>query len=48
MKNTTQNKGINTIKEVREHLMSLKVIFLVKKQRKLEKNFTKRKLSIIF
>ena len=35
------NNGINAIKK------ELKVIFLVKKQRKLEKNSIKRELSLI-
>ena len=29
-------------------LMSLEIIFLMKKQRELEKNFIKKRLSIIF
>ena len=33
---------------IERFLMSLEVIFLLKKQRELEKNFTKRKLSTIF
>ena len=45
MKSTTIN---NAIKEVRELLMSLEVIFLVKKQRELEKNSIKKKLFITF
>ena len=45
---TTSNNSINAIKEVREVFNELEIIFLVKKQRKLEKNFTNKKLSIIF
>ena len=45
MESTTINNGI---KEVESFLMNLEVIFLVKKQRELEKNFTKKKPSIIF
>ena len=45
MKSTNIN---NTIKEVRELLMRLEVIFLAKKQKKLEKNFIKKRLFTIF
>ena len=45
MESTTIN---NAIKEVREFFMRLEVIFFVKKQRELEKNSTKRKLSATF
>ena len=51
MESTTINNIINAIKEVRNSLMSVEVIFLVKKQRELEKNSTnsvERNLSIIF
>ena len=45
---TTSNNGINAIKRLESFLISLKVIFHVKKQRKLEKNSIKKKQSIIF
>ena len=51
MEHPTSNKNISAIKEVRRLfnvLMSLKVIFLVLKQRELEENFTKKKLLVIF
>ena len=48
MEPTTSNNSIKAIKEVRELFNELKIIFLVKKQRKLEKNFIKKKLFIIF
>ena len=48
MKSPTSNNDINAIQETRKLLMSLEVIFFVKKQRELEKNSIKKKLSIIF
>ena len=48
MEPTSQNNGINAIKEARKLFNERKVISLVKKQRELEKNSIKRKLSIIF
>ena len=45
MVSTTINKAI---KDVRELLIDIEVIFLVKKQRELETNFIKKKLFIIF
>ena len=47
MEHTRQDNVINDIKEARKLLMGLEVIFLVKKQRELDINFVKRKLSII-
>ena len=48
MEPTSQSKGINDIKKLESFLMRLEVIFLVKKQMKLEKNSVKRNLYIIF
>ena len=48
MESTRQNNSINAMNDVRMLLNELKIIFLVKKQRQLEKNSIKRKLSIIF
>ena len=48
MKPTRQNNNINAIKRLESFLMSLKVIFLIKKQRELEKNSIKSKLSTTF
>ena len=45
MESTTIN---NAIKEVREFLMRLEIVFFVKKQRGLEKNSIKRKLPTTF
>ena len=39
MELTRQNNDINAIKDARKLLMRLEVIFLMKKQRELEKNF---------
>ena len=45
-KDYTSNNDIKAINK--RFLMRLEIIFLMKKQRKLEKNFTKKRLSIIF
>ena len=47
MESTSQNTNIKAIKEVRKLLM-LEIIFLMKKQRELEKNSIKKKLSTLF
>ena len=48
MEHPTSNNNISAITQVKGFLMILKVTFLVKKQRELERNFTKRKLPVIF
>ena len=48
MEPTSQNNNINAIKEVRKFLMMLETTFLMKKQRELEKNPIKKKLSTPF
>ena len=48
MVNPTKNNVIKAIKEVRKLFNELRNNFHEKKQRKLEKNFIKRKLFIIF
>ena len=45
-KDYTSNNDIKAINK--RFLMRLEIIFLMKKQRKLEKNFIKKRLSIIF
>ena len=47
MESARQNNSINA-KTMLEHFLMSLVISLVKKQRELEINFIKRKLSIIF
>ena len=47
MEPTSQNNNINAIKEVRMLLMMLEIPFLMKKQRELEKNSIKKKLSTL-
>ena len=48
MEHRTLNNNINAIKDVRKLFNDLKVIFVVKKQRELEKNSTKKKLPECF
>ena len=48
MESSTSNNNINAIKDVGSFLMSLEVIFLLKKQRELEENSTKTKLPVYF
>ena len=48
MEPTSQDISINAYKEARKLFMNVEVIFYLKKQMKLEKNFIKRKLSIMF
>ena len=48
MEPTSQNNNIKAIKEVRKLLMMLEITFLMNKQRELEKNSIKKKLSTLF
>ena len=48
MKPTSQNNSINAINDAKTLLNGVEIIFLKKKQRKLEINSIERKLSIIF
>ena len=48
MESASQNNNINAIKEVRELFNEIRSNFFVKKQRELEKNSIKRKLSTTF
>ena len=48
MEPTSQNSGINAIKEARKLFNSVEVIFHVKKQMKLEKSSIERKQSLIY
>ena len=48
MESTTVNNSINAIKEVRKLFNETRSSLLAKKQRELEKNSIKRKLSTTF